>query len=91
MIATQADCKAEANLKALKPEVAKQLRSTEAKMDETAREGFRALETDDYEKFSELMSELSTMFQNLHWVTQNVRIDHRQLPMMIAMENLLKM
>jgi hypothetical protein len=91
MTATQADCKAEANLKALKTEVAKQIRSTESKMDETAREGFRALENDDYAKFAELMLELSTMVQNLHWVTQNVQIDHRQLPMMIAMENLLKM
>ena len=91
MTATQADCKAEANLKSLKTEVAQQIRMTESKMDEAAREGFRALESDDYAKFSELVAELSTMAQNLRWVSLNLGIEHRQLPMAIAMENLLKM
>lgn len=91
MTATQADCRAEANLKALKTEVAQQIRSMESKMDETAREGFRALEGDDYAQFSELVAELSTLAQNLRWVALNLGIEHRQLPMAIAMENLLKM
>jgi hypothetical protein len=91
MTATQADCKAEANLKALKTEVAQQIRSMESMTGEVWREGFRALQNDDYAKFSELVAELSTMAQNLRWVTLNLSIEHRQLPMAIAMENLLKM
>lgn len=90
MTTSQADCTAEASLKAHKTEVAQQIRSVESKMDETARAGFRALESDDYKEFNELVNELSTLAQNLRWLALNVEIEHHHLPIAIAMENLLK-